>query len=639
MTDHDLLLQFSQNRSQDAFAQLVRRHIDWLYSAALRMVRDQTLAQDVTQAVLLVLAQKAPKLAPTTPLAPWLFRVLQYVASNARLAEARRRNRESEAAAMRASSSTPDNAPDWGDVAPLLEPSVEELAAADRAAILLRFYGQLSFPEVGTALGLSEEAARKRVTRAVERLRVLMTRKRNGKALLPATALAVLLFQHTSHAVPAALTSAALGLSTGVASTPIITLAKGALTMLLRAQIRVFAAGVAGLLVTGVLGFAVAGAFASQPRTPVAATAAGTTPAPATSAPAATAPVNPLYAARKGQEDVLHPPKLSVDWKEMPLEEVSAALNAQLGGQYFRCETNGRGTGARVTLKVQDQPLWEILRQLHGQVPMAFSVPGDLGVNAATGVVNLIPAGRATPQPVYVTDGVCTVPRPTGDPATGDWELRCWIYTDPRVRLAYYMSALRVEKAIDQDGRELKVLPTSSRRELAGTGSRPMAVCTAAFAAAPGLKVIKELRGSAAVEVLERTQTVKIDLTKPQQEPVTTAVGKFTVEQGGNGEYTVKLEPAAGTAATRPADSPVAREGWTVLEMHLIDNLGNKGSVLIQPMASGRQNWTMQVTTRGRSAASLEIVLCPNAREMALPVVVKDLEVPANPVASLPRGR
>ncbi len=79
-------------------------------------------------------------------------------------------------------------------------------------------------------------------------------------------------------------------------------------------------------------------------------------------------------------------------------------------------------------------------------------------------------------------------------------------------------------------------------------------------------------------------------------------------------------------------------EAGTVLEMHLIDNMGNMGSILNVPTVSGRQNWTMRATARGRSAASLELVLCLKTREATLPVVLKDLEVPAN-TAPLPRGR
>jgi hypothetical protein len=335
--------------------------------------------------------------------------------------------------------------------------------------------------------------------------------------------------------------------------------------------------------------------------------------------------------------DVLHPPKLSLELKDATLGEVAAALNKQLGGEYVRADGGARGAAApRVTLKAQAQPLWEILRQVHGQVPLAFSAPGDEGVETRTGMIGLRPpSGRTRPQPVYVTDGVCTVPLPAGDPATGNWELRCWVYTDPRVRLTYHMSALRVDKAIDQDGRALAGLPTLSARTLAGMSPRPMAYATAAFAAAPGLKAIKELRGSLAVEVLESTDTVKIDLTKPQNEPIATEVGKFTVEKGAGGEFTVKLEPAAGTGAGR-ADRPVDRSPGSVLEMRMIDNTGAVQSV---PTGSGRQSWTVRVSNRARSAASLEIVLCLKTREGELPVVFKDLEVPANTVAPLQGGR
>jgi hypothetical protein len=259
-----------------------------------------------------------------------------------------------------------------------------------------------------------------------------------------------------------------------------------------------------------------------------------------------------------------------------------------------------------------------------------------VGGDERRGMINLMLAsGTSKPQPMYVTEGVCAVARPQGEPATGNWELRCWIYTDPRIRVTYSMSALRVEKAIDQDGRELKVLPTLSTWGKVWMGPRPMANCTAAFAAAPGLKAIKELRGSLGVEVLEKTEKVKIDLTKERKEPVTTAMGKLTVEQGDNGEYTVKLEPVAVAAATGGAESPVAREVETAVEIYLVDNIGGLQQVRTD---SSQRSWPVRVSNPGRTAVRLEIMLSQGARKVTLPVVFKDLEVPAN-TAPLPRRR
>src|SRR5688500_19545150 len=90
MTETELLREYRQG-SQDAFTQLVRLHSGWIYAAALRRTRDPHVAEDVTQATFIVLARDAGKLRPTTPLGPWLFRVMSYAASTAMRSESRRR--------------------------------------------------------------------------------------------------------------------------------------------------------------------------------------------------------------------------------------------------------------------------------------------------------------------------------------------------------------------------------------------------------------------------------------------------------------------------------------------------------------------------------------------------------------------
>ncbi len=100
LTDQQLLRDYTERRSEAAFAELVRRHVDFVYSAALRMVRDAHLAEDVAQGVFVALAQNAPRLAARPVLSGWLHRTTQNLAANTVRSDVRRRAREQEAAAM-----------------------------------------------------------------------------------------------------------------------------------------------------------------------------------------------------------------------------------------------------------------------------------------------------------------------------------------------------------------------------------------------------------------------------------------------------------------------------------------------------------------------------------------------------------
>jgi RNA polymerase sigma factor (sigma-70 family) len=230
-TDSSLLREFADHRSQGAFAELVSRHSNWVYSAASRMVRDPHLAEDVTQAVFLVLAGKAGSLT-AVPLHRWLFKVTRYASANAIRARTRREKYERRAAMAsgEASHSDPDRI--WPDIAEILDESLSRLKARDRDALILRFYQQKSVAEVGAALGVSEGAAKIRIIRAVERLRAHM--RRSGIST-PAEALGAALLVHASHPAPA---SVAMGcVPTGVSANATL-ISKGVSHMMLSAKIK-----------------------------------------------------------------------------------------------------------------------------------------------------------------------------------------------------------------------------------------------------------------------------------------------------------------------------------------------------------------------------------------------------------------
>lgn len=197
----DWLRAWVQEGSEDAFAHLVARHIDLVYSVAHRRVGgDAGLAADVTQTVFADLARKARALRAEGSLAGWLHRHTCYVAATALRGELRRRHREQTAAAMHALENSSDSG--WSRLAPLLDDAVDALGDADRRAILLRFYERRDLRSIGSILNISDDAAQKRVTRALEKLRNWLARR--GVTSTTA-ALTVLLGAHSVTAAPAGL--------------------------------------------------------------------------------------------------------------------------------------------------------------------------------------------------------------------------------------------------------------------------------------------------------------------------------------------------------------------------------------------------------------------------------------------------
>ena len=206
MTDQQLLREYAERRMESAFSELVRRHIDFVYSAALRMVRDAHLAEDVTQAVFMVLAKDAGKLTNHPVLSGWLHRTALNLAANAVRADVRRRAREQEAVVMNELLADQSDAP-WETIAPQLDAALDALDDSDRDVLLLRYFEKKSAREMAQILGISDEAAQKRVTRAVERLRQMFAQR--GVAI-GAGGLAVVI---TANAVQAAPIGLAISIS------------------------------------------------------------------------------------------------------------------------------------------------------------------------------------------------------------------------------------------------------------------------------------------------------------------------------------------------------------------------------------------------------------------------------------------
>jgi len=204
-TDLELLRSYARNRSEPAFTELVRRHIDLVHSAALRMVRDSHLAEEVTQSVFLALARDAERLADRPVLASWLHRTARNIAAQTVRTDVRRRNREQKAAAMNEILAAESGAPcPWDTMALHLDAALNELSEADRDALLLRFFERKSAREIATVLSVSDEAAQKRVTRAVERLREVFVKR---GITVGAGTLAGLISANAVQSAPVALTA------------------------------------------------------------------------------------------------------------------------------------------------------------------------------------------------------------------------------------------------------------------------------------------------------------------------------------------------------------------------------------------------------------------------------------------------
>jgi RNA polymerase sigma factor (sigma-70 family) len=230
ISDLDLLGQFAREKSQDAFTALTNRHVNLVYSAALRQVRSPQLAEEIAQSVFADLARDAAKLAgggdassPQT-LTPWLYTVTRRTTIDVIRKESRRQLREQIAVEMTNMNAT---ANDWTQIEPLLDDAMAALDETDRAAILLRYFENKNLREVGESLKISDDAAQKRVSRAVERLREFFS-KRN--VTIGTGGIAVVISVNAVQAAPmglaATISAAAILAGTTVSTSTVIAATK-----------------------------------------------------------------------------------------------------------------------------------------------------------------------------------------------------------------------------------------------------------------------------------------------------------------------------------------------------------------------------------------------------------------------------
>ena len=250
-TDMDLLRQYADGNSDDAFAALVTRHVDLVFSAALRKTGNPHAAEEITQAVFIILAKKAGRIVDKTILPGWLYQTARLTASSFLRRETRRVRREQEAYMQTASHAVALDET-WQQLAPLLEDAMGQLGDQDRAAVVLRFFGGKSFAEMAAVAGVSENAAKKRVIHALEKLhRYFAKRGVSSTTGIIADAIST----HSVQVAPVALAKAvtAIAISKGAAAGgSTLALVKGALNIMAWAKAKTaIVTGVVVLLAAG----------------------------------------------------------------------------------------------------------------------------------------------------------------------------------------------------------------------------------------------------------------------------------------------------------------------------------------------------------------------------------------------------
>jgi uncharacterized protein (TIGR03435 family) len=232
MDDWQLLNDYATRNSEEAFHALVERYAGMVYHTALRQLGNPHSAEEVAQAVFIILAQKAATIRRQTTLYGWLFRATRFAVLNQRRQEKNRARREQEAYAMQSANNSDDLNPVWEQITPHLDDALDKLPVMDRELVMIRFFGNKSHKEAARTLGVSEDVVRKRLSRAMEKLRVIFVRR--GVAV-SSLALVTAFTAHGVQAAPLGLASSLAGVAVAkgaTASGSTLTLIKGALKIM-----------------------------------------------------------------------------------------------------------------------------------------------------------------------------------------------------------------------------------------------------------------------------------------------------------------------------------------------------------------------------------------------------------------------
>jgi len=254
MDDLALLKDYAESGSEEAFRELVSRHVATVYAAAQRQV-GESLAGDVTQSVFVLLARKAGKLGTKTVLVAWLLTTTRLVSRATLRSEIRRQRWEKEASTMPSNEQAIEVQSAWEKVQPMLDDALAGLSEKDRGLIALRFFQQKSHAEIASALGLNEDASKKRLSRAIEKLRSFFSKR---GVILGSAILLSALAQSSAQAAPSGLVSQIAAMAAGNAVTPTVAaLVKATLKLMTWIKIKIIGLSAAAVLVAASVPLAV----------------------------------------------------------------------------------------------------------------------------------------------------------------------------------------------------------------------------------------------------------------------------------------------------------------------------------------------------------------------------------------------
>jgi len=251
MNDSRFLQEYADNGSEQAFSELVKRHANTVYAVCLRRIGDVHLAEDAAQEVFLLLAQKAERLRNRNTLSGWLVQSAVYVSLNIVKVKSHQRKHEEKMGEINKIHSGPEPAePEWQNLAPFVDSALLNLKDRDRDAVVLRYYQGRSHREIAEILAVSEAAVRKRVSRALDRLKKTLT---GQGVVLPAAVIGVLISENAVQAAPPALVENCISMGVKKTGLPIAEsagrFAEGGMKTLMWAKIKLAAAVLAGITV------------------------------------------------------------------------------------------------------------------------------------------------------------------------------------------------------------------------------------------------------------------------------------------------------------------------------------------------------------------------------------------------------